>query len=59
MKLLLKHVYVFSLYQKNDRKRLLLHYLDLVEQVPIYKGLLAPGLANLEQKLDLFEEYFS
>jgi hypothetical protein len=51
----LAHAYSFGLNDERRRRRMMHHYLRLVSEVPVFRVVLAPGLANLPGTLDQIE----
>jgi hypothetical protein len=53
---LLTHAYCFSLRDPERKRRMMDHYLDLVNRVPVFSVRYRSGLDQLQRMLDLIEE---
>jgi hypothetical protein len=54
----LEHAHCFSLTDAARRRRMLEHYLELVERVPVYEIRFSPGLENLAELTDTIGRTF-
>jgi hypothetical protein len=52
----LAHAYCFTLQDRERKRRMMHHYLELVAKVPIFEVCFQSGLANLPEILDAIEQ---